>query len=161
MSSSLTILDRLLLQAESSECREHVLEQASYAVADVQQRLLQKFETLAEELSLALGPPEFTLSGNRQAGTDSHQSPLPSWITGSRKGENARQILRFSYWKRQDGLSYIMLIVELDSKDRPNYYDIVLGGKRRRRGEPLKLDKLRQDDGGFLSWLRRLFSQSY
>lgn len=155
-SSTLTILDRLLDQANSLESREHVLEQASYAVKDVQQRLLGKFESLVEEISQELGhPPEFNASTESQEG----RNPMPGWVMGGSKASDATQkVLRLSYWKREQGISYVLLRTELDSKDRPKYYDLVLGARRRSKGEPIKVTKLRSADTSFMGMVKRFFT---
>ncbi len=153
MSTPTTILDRLLEEAPNTTCREHVLEQASYAVDNVQQRFLGKFDTLISEISNDWGQPEFNAS---TSATDEGKSPIPSWVTGSRQGESAQKVLRLSYWKRTNGISYVLLRLELDSKDRPNYYDLVLGARRKNKAESVRVDKLRNTDTSFVGWLKRL-----
>jgi hypothetical protein len=155
MGSALVILDRLLDQASVSESKEHVLEQASYAVSDVQQRLLTNFEGLVQEISGDLGQPEFNASTDSQE----RSNPMPSWVMGGKAAaDSTSKVLRLSYWKREAGISYVILRMELDSKDRPKYYDLVLGARRRTKGEPVKIGKLRNTDTSFIGWLKRLVS---
>lgn len=153
MTTHTTILDRLLDEAPNTTCREHVLEQASYAVDNVQQKFVGKFEALVSEISTDWGQPEFNAS---TSSTEEGKNPIPAWVTGSRQGESAQKVLRLSYWKRANGISYVLLRLELDSKDRPNYYDLVLGARRKNRTEAVKVDKLRNTDPSFVGWLKRL-----
>lgn len=153
-SSTLIILDRLLDQSGISETKEHVLEQASYAVDNVQQRLLGKFEQLVKEISEEIGSPEFNASTESQDG----KNPMPSWVTGGKANDSSQKVLRLSYWKREIGISYVILRIELDSKDRPKYYDLVLGARRRVKNEPIKIAKLRSTDTSFFGWLKRLLT---
>ena len=102
MGSSVVILDRLLDQAEISQSKEHVLEQASYAVADVQHRLLNNFEGLVEEISSELGKPEFNAS------TDD----------GSQEKSNPMQILHGPlHIEVGIALFYLALALEEQGKD--------------------------------------------
>lgn len=156
MGSTVVILDRLLDQAGTSESKEHVLEQASYAVSDVHQRLLSNFEALVEEISTDLGTPEFNASTD---GGGDKSNPMPSWVMGGKQAaDTSKKVLRLSYWKRDSGISYVVLRMELDSKDRPKYYDLVLGARRRTKGEPVKIDRLRHTDTSFVGWLKRMFA---
>lgn len=154
MSSLVTVLDRLLEQAAVSENKEHVLEQASYAVDNVHQRLLGKYDTVIEEITSALGTPELNVS------TDNPEikNPMPSWVTGSKHGDAAQKVLRLSYWKREFGISYVILRTELDSRDRIKSYDIVLGARRRNKSETAKIAKMRNTDPTFMGWVKRMLS---
>lgn len=153
-SSALIILDRLLEQSGISDSKEHVLEQASYAIDNVQQRMLSKFEGLVQEIGNELGIPEFNASTDGSEG----KNPMPAWVTGSKVQDSSQKVLRISYWKRENGISYVILRTELDSKDRPKYYDLVLGARRRTKTEPIKIGKLRTTDTSFLGWIKRLIS---
>jgi hypothetical protein len=156
MGSTTVILDRLMEQAGTSESKEHVLEQASYAVDNVQQRLLTNFESLVAEIATDLGTPEFNAS-TESAGDKSN--PMPSWVMGGKQAaDTSKKILRLSYWKRDTGISYVVLRMELDSKDRPKYYDLVLGARRRTKGEPVKITKLRNTDTSFMGWIKRMLA---
>jgi hypothetical protein len=84
---------------------------------------------------------------------------MPSWVMGGKAAaDSTSKVLRLSYWKREAGISYVILRMELDSKDRPKYYDLVLGARRRTKGEPVKIGKLRNTDTSFIGWLKRLVS---
>lgn len=155
MGSTLVILDRLLDQAGTSESKEHVLEQASYAVNNVQQRLLGNFETLVEEISSDLGKPEFNAS---TVDSEEKSNPMPSWVVGSKANDASKKILRLSYWKRESGISYVILRMEVDSKDRPKYYDLVLGARRRTKSDTGKITKMRSTDTSFLGWVKRMLT---
>lgn len=155
MGSTLVILDRLLDQAGTSESKEHVLEQASYAVDNVQQRLLGNFETLVQEISSEIGKPEFNAS---TVDSEEKSNPMPSWVVGSKANDASKKILRLSYWKRESGISYVILRMEVDSKDRPKYYDLVLGARRRTKSDTGKITKMRSTDTSFLGWVKRMFS---
>lgn len=160
MSMPITVFDRLQKETEAAattECREHVIEQASYAVSDVQQRFLGKFDTLVSEISEKWGPPEFNARTDASGAEDSDEKrhPMPAWVTGTRLGESAQKVLRLSYWRREGNISYVLLRIELDAKDRPNYYDLVLGARRRHKTEAVKVDKLRRTDTSVWAWLGR------
>lgn len=156
MGSTIVILDRLLDQAGTSESKEHVIEQASYAVSNVQQRLLGNFEGLVEEISNELGKPEFNAS---TVESDDKTNPMPMWVVGNKANDSARKILRLSYWKRDGGISYVLLRMEVDSKDRPKYYDLVLGGRKRTKSDTGKITKMRSADTSFLGWVKRMFAK--
>jgi hypothetical protein len=152
--SSVILLDRLLEQSTTSESKEHVLEQAHYAVDNVQQKMLGKFDDLVAEITAELGPPEF----NASIEGDASKNPMPSWILGGKQMSDATtKILRLSYWKRESGISYLLLRMELDSRDRPKYYDLVLGGRRRTKTASVKMDKLRHTDVTFMARLKAMF----
>lgn len=155
MSSAVLILNRLMEQAGISDNKEHLLEQASYAVDNVHQRLLRNFEEYVQEISAELGhTPEFNASTDNEDG----KNPMPAWVTGAKVQDATQKVLRLSYWKRENGISYILLRIELDSKDRPKYYDLVLGARRRTKTEPIKIGKLRNTDPTFIGWVKRLLT---
>jgi hypothetical protein len=156
MGSTIVILDRLLDQAGTSESKEHVLEQASYAVDNVQQRLLGNFEGLVEEITTELGKPEFNAS--TVATGEEKANPMPSWVVGAKANDASKKILRLSYWKRDSGISYVILRMEVDSKDRPKYYDLVLGARRRTKSDTGAITKMRSTDTSFLGWVKRMFA---
>lgn len=158
MGGMVIVLDRLLAQADTNnESVEHVIEQAHYAVEDVHKKFLVRFEQLIEEISESLGPPEYNASTNADDGGT--KNPMPKWVTGSRHGEAASKVLRLCYWKREEGISYLILRMQMDSKDRPTYYDLVLGARRRVRGQPVRVDKMRNhDDTSFVGWIKRILA---
>jgi hypothetical protein len=152
--SSITLLDRLLEQSTTSESKEHVLEQAHYAVDNVQQKMLGKFDELVADIATELGNPEF----NASTEGDASKNPMPSWVLGGKQMSDATvKILRLAYWKRESGVSYVLLRMELDSRDRPKYYDLVLGGRRRTKTTTVKMDKLRHTDVSFMARLKAMF----
>jgi hypothetical protein len=158
MGGMVTVLDRLLAQAETSECQEHLIEQAHYAMENVQQKCLSRFESIVAEISETLGMPEFNASTE---GEESKKHPMPKWVTGSRLGEASSKVLRLCYWKRDTGISYLLLRMQLDSKDRPTYYDLVLGGRRKVKADMPKMDKLRTTDTTFVGWVKRLIGAKH
>ena len=149
--SMITVLDRLLQQAEINECQEHLIEQAHYAVDNVETKFLARFEELVGEISQSLGQPEFNASFD---GSE-NKNPVPKWVTSLRRGEVSTKVLRLCYWRREGGMSYVVMRIELDSRDRPKYYDLVLGSRKKTRTEPMKMDKLRYEDNSFMGWLKR------
>jgi hypothetical protein len=152
--STITLLDRLLDQSTTSESKEHVLEQAHYAVDNVQEKMQGKFEVLVQELTSDLGSPEFNANTDSEGGA---KNPMPSWVLGGKETSNAtRKIMRLCYWKRESGVSYLILRTELDSRDRPKYYDLVLGGRRRTRTNTVQMKSLRHVDSSFMGWLKRM-----
>lgn len=155
MSAFITILDRLLEQSSTTESKEHVLEQASYAVDNVQQRLLTKFEEIVADVVGAIGQPEFNASTEVQEGS---RNPMPSWVIGSKGADASKKVVRLCYWRRDGGISFLLMRIELDSRDRPTYYDLVLGGRRRTRTDSAKITAMRQADTSFIGWVKRLLS---
>ncbi len=151
--STVILLDRLLEQAGISESKEHVLEQASYAISNVQERLLGQFEVLVSEISQEIGQPEFNAS-TAEAGEG--KNPMPAWVMGGTAADASRKVLRLSYWKRENGISYVILRTELDAKSRPKYYDLVIGARRRTKGARITVNKMRTTDTSFMGWLKRL-----
>src|SRR5437762_3546845 len=103
MSSTVALLDKLLGDAGNLECKEHVIEQASYAVKDVKHKLLARFDEMVAEIAGHLGNPEF--NANTESG-EQGKNPMPAWVTGTMQADIARRVLRLSYWKREHGISY-------------------------------------------------------
>ena len=111
-------------------------------------------DDLVREVSDQWGAPEFNARTDSED-EEEKKHPIPSWVTGSRKGELSEKILRLSYWRREGNISYVLLRVELDSKDRPNYYNLVLGARKRHKTEAVKVTKLRNTGTSFWSWIGR------
>ena len=154
--SIVTILDRLLEQSTHSESQEHVLEQAHYASQNVEERLLTRFDEMVGDISNALGNPEFNASTDAE---DGKQNPMPAWVMGGKQAaDSTRKIMRLCYWRREGGVSYLLLRKELDSKDRPKYYDLVLGGRRRNRTDSAKITSMRNTDMSFMGWVKRVLA---
>ena len=153
--SNLIILDRLLEQSSTSESKEHVLEQAHYAMDNVEQRMLTRYDDLVTEISGILGAPDY--NANTEDGEGS-KNPLPGWVMGGKQAQNATvKVMRLSYWRRENGISYLLLRREVDSKDRPKYFDVVLGGRKRSsKGPSQSMTKLRTVDSSLLGWIKRL-----
>jgi hypothetical protein len=155
MSSMVMVLDRLLSGAEPNATQEHLMEQAHYAVDNVEMKFLQRFEALVSEISEELGPPEYNAS---TTGGEERSNPMPKWVTGTNKGDASHKFLRLCYWKREIGISYLLVRMELDTKDRPKYYDLVLGGRRKIRSDSPKMDRLRNQDTSFVGWIKRMIT---
>lgn len=139
----MTLMDTLLEEADKAGVsREHVMEQAHYASLNVEQVTNDKFDALVNQVAGEWGPPEQNITMVRN---DGKRSPLPKWLHEANAADRAgaNRLLRVAYWRREAGYSYVMIKVEVDSKDRPNYYNIVLGSRRRvsdgpRAGRPTK-----------------------
>jgi hypothetical protein len=152
--STLTLLDKLLDQASTTESKEHVLEQMHYAMD--QSRLFTRFEELVGEISGTLGSPEF--NANTDAG-EGKKNPMPAWVMGGKQAKDSTvKVMRLSYWKRDGGISYLLLRQELDHKDRPKYFDLVLGGRKRTKTNTVQMTKLRHTDSSIIGWIRRMLT---
>ncbi|MBY0357233.1 MAG: hypothetical protein K2W82_04460 [Candidatus Obscuribacterales bacterium] len=137
-----TLLDHLLEQSDQSgSCQEHILEQCHYASQNVEQVMGEKFNQLVAEIENDLGNPQQNLQVFQE---DGKKVPLPKWLQEALNVAGASRLLKVAYWKRETGYSYIMLKIDLDSRDRPNYYNLVLGS-RRRIATNIRLDKLKQE----------------
>lgn len=167
--SAILILERLL-DDESVNSKEHLLETASPNLSNVEDRLNTTFDQLVHEISTAWGRPQF----NSRVSLDSSKveiqetesegaegegakkqlnSVVPSWSNGTARNAGMPKALRLSYWKRPDALSYIVLRTELDLKknNRPMHYDIVLGSRRRSQESSRAVKQLRQTEEHWMS----------
>jgi hypothetical protein len=135
------LLDTLLEEAsEAGMVKEHTLEQAHYASLNVEQVMAEKFDALVKQLETEWGSaPEQNIQCQRE---DGRKAPLPKWLQQAANVAGSCKLMRVAFWKRGVGFSYVLLRAELDSKDRPNYYMLVLGS-RRRQSEGARVDKLR------------------
>ena len=136
-------MDKLLEEAsEAGMVKEHTLEQAHYASLNVEQVMGQKFDDLVKQIEAEWGAaPEQTIMCQRE---DGRKAPLPKWLHDAANVAGSSRLLRVAFWKRPSGFSFVLLRTELDSKDRPNYYMLVLGA-RRRQSEGARVDRLRQE----------------
>lgn len=136
------LMDTLLEEAsEAGMVREHTLEQAHYASLNVEQVMGKKFDDLVVQIEKDWGEaPEQNILVQRD---DGRKVPLPKWLHDAANVAGACKLYKVAYWKRKIGYSYVLLRAELDSKDRPKYYLLVLGS-RRRQSEGARVDRLRQ-----------------
>lgn len=164
MSSAIAILEKLL-EDETVSFKEHVLETASTHVSNVQQRFESSFDSYVRDISAIWGEPEF----NSQIRKEPNEPPpepsaeeepsdngehkkkplstvVPNWCKGTARNGGEPKALRLAHWKKPDGLMYIVLRTEVDPKknDRPIYYDLVLGARRRKQEVDKGTVKLRQ-----------------
>lgn len=139
MGTPINILDNLLQEAEVGGSREHVMDQAHYASQNVEENMGNRFLALVAEIQAELGAPEVNQVICYEEGK---KTPLPRWLHDAVKEAGASRLLRVAYWKRGQGINYVLLRVDLDSKDRPNYFNIVLGS-RRRQSEGARVNTLR------------------
>lgn len=138
----MALMDQLLVQAEQAgSSQEHMLEQAHYASLNVEEVMGKKFDDLIALVQADWGTPEQNIQVNR---ADGKKVPLPKWLHDSMNVAGSNKLLNVAYWRRGEGYCYVMLRVELDSKDRPNYYDLLIGS-RRRIASSVKVDKLRKE----------------
>jgi hypothetical protein len=151
--SHLSLLDRLLDQSSISESKEHVLEQMHYALDKVDQKALARYDELVASISNDIGAPEFNASLGL---TEGSKVPVPAWVINSKKPTSAsHKMMRLCYWRRETGVSFLVLRQELDSKDRLKYYDLVIGGRKRTRTNTNELKNLRKTDSSFVGWIKR------
>ena len=176
MSSALVILEHLL-DDESIESKEHVIETISPRIANVQTRISDNFDELVQEISTKWGAAQY----NNTIGSDSDKEPaeppaadgadgegqettskrkavkrqVPPWSHGvATKGVDAKA-LRLSYWKRPNCLGYVVLRTELDDKKQPVNYALILGARRRTPDTGRSVDKLRQAQS--IPWYTQIF----
>ena len=137
------LMDTLLEEADQAGMvKEHTLEQAHYASLNVEQVMGDKFDELVKSISGEWGStPEQNILCQRE---DGRKAPLPKWLHDAANVAGSSKMIKVAYWKRGAGYSFVMLRTELDSKDRPKYYNLVLGS-RRRQSEGARVDKLRQE----------------
>jgi hypothetical protein len=143
--STLTILERLLKDAEEGgDVREHVVESASYAVQNVDQKFSSQFEQVVQEISSKCGRPSF----GDGAGSDGvSKIPPPSYVAPQRAPNQAHRVLKTSYWKEGGNITYVQLRFEMDNKQRPRNYEILLGAKKAVIREKPTLEAARHHDG--------------
>lgn len=170
MTSVVAILEKLL-DDKTVTFKEHVLETASRHVSDAQTRFEQKFDALVREIGTIWGEPEFNSQIRQepdvaQTSSDEQKKPLstvvPPWCQGTPRNGGRTKALRLAHWKNSDGIMYVVLRTELDlEKDRPLYYDLILGARRRKPEMDKNTVKLRQTEKtwqayvvDFFNWLR-------
>ncbi|MBX9688653.1 MAG: hypothetical protein K2X27_18235 [Candidatus Obscuribacterales bacterium] len=138
-----TLMDTLLEEADQAGMvKEHTLEQAHYASLNVEQVMGDKFDALVKQIESEWNQaPEQNILVQRD---DGRKAPLPKWLHDAVNEAGSVKLLKVAFWKRGAGYSYVLLRVELDSKDRPNYYNLVIGS-RRRQSEGARVGKLRQE----------------
>jgi hypothetical protein len=136
------LMSTLLEEAsEAGMVREHTLEQAHYASLNVEQVMAEKFDALVKQVETEWGaPPEQNIIVQRE---DGRKAPLPKWLHEAANVAGACKLMKVAYWKRGEGFCYTLLRAELDSKDRPKYFMLVLGS-RRRQSQGARVDRLRQ-----------------
>ncbi|HEY9776889.1 MAG TPA: hypothetical protein V6C81_24205 [Planktothrix sp.] len=187
MSSAIAVLEKLL-NDESVNNKEHLLETASPHILNAEQRFEQSFDTIVREISTIWGDPEFNSQikkgddellpapGEEEEAPEGEQpqeaaerkernlsTVVPAWSRGTARSGGQIKALRLAHWKRPDGLMYIVLRTELDPKknDRPLYYDLILGARRRKQEVDRGSERLRQTEENWksqvvqaLNWLR-------
>lgn len=141
--STQTILEKLLKEAEEGgDAREHVVEAASYAVQNVEDRFNQQFDQVVADISSRSGKPSF----GDGAGVDGvSRVPPPSWLTP--KSTMQHKILKTTFWKEGGNITYVQFRYEMDRKQRPTTYEILLGARRTVVREKPTLEVARHHDG--------------
>lgn len=154
MSKTVTLMEALL-KDPSVSVREHVVESASPHVSNVKQTFEGKFESLVSEIGKEWGHPIFNSTFDDP---DNPKAVAPSWSVGNPKDGGEAKTLKLSYWKRDNIINYILLRTEVDPQknNKPLYYEIVIGGKRRISEGNIRVDGLRQQKttiwGTIRSW---------
>jgi hypothetical protein len=167
--SSVVILEKLLAD-DTVKSKEHVIETASRHASDVDKRFEGSFDTIVREITAAWGEPEFNSHIRKESKeqTESGEEKknlgtiVPPWCQGAPRNGGIPKALRLAHWRRPEGVSYIVLRTEMDKeKDRPLYYDLVLGARRRKPEVERSTAQLRQTKDpwqarvvGILNWLR-------
>lgn len=122
--------------------KEHTLDQAHYASLNVEQVMGEKFDNMVKEVEAEWGAaPDQNVLVHRD---DGKKAPLPKWLHDAANVAGSKKLYKVAFWKRGSGYCFLMLRADLDSKDRPNYYNLVLGA-RRRQSEGARVEKLRQE----------------
>ena len=120
------LLECLLERAVTVDCREHFLDSAHYAMENVEEKSLQRFQALVKEVT-------------RQWGEPIYRGSIPS------TEHSPRHYLQKAEWARESGFAYVALVAEYNPrKSRVQFYHIVLGAQRRHFKDPhMQVDILR------------------
>ncbi|MCC7528686.1 MAG: hypothetical protein IT342_09200 [Candidatus Melainabacteria bacterium] len=156
MSKTVTLMEALL-KDPSVSVREHVVESASPHVSNVKQTFEKQYETLVSEIGKEWGYPIFNSTFDDP---ENPKAVAPAWSVGNPKDGGESKTLKLSYWKRDNIINYILLRTEVDPQknNRPLYYEIVIGGKRRVSEGNVKVDALRQAKPSVWSTIRSWFA---
>ncbi len=150
MGVAVNLMDKLLLEADKAGMsREHVLEQAHYASYNVQESMLKRFVEVVGQVEAELGKPEQQIELERE---DGKRTQIPKCLQDTAKKTSSEKLLRVAFWRRDDGYNYVCLKVELDSRDRPNYYNLVLGA-RRKISQKINVESMRKKQPWWAFWL--------
>jgi hypothetical protein len=160
MSSLVAILEKLISD-ESVPFKEHILETASRHVTDAEKRFDDKFDNLVREISTVMGEPEFNSHIRKEVteapgptGEQKKSLPtvVPPWCQGTARSGGVPKPLRFAHWKKPEGVLYVILRTEIEpAKERPLYYDLVLGARRRKPDVDKTTEKLRRQEETLMS----------
>ncbi len=155
MSKTVTLMEALLKDPAVS-VREHVVESASPHISNAKQTFEGKYETLVSEIGKEWGYPIFNSTFDDP---ENPKAVAPAWSVGSPKDGGEAKTLKLSYWKRDNIINYILLRTEVDPQknNRPLYYEIVIGGKRRISEGNVKVDGLRQQKPSLWGTIRSWF----
>lgn len=152
--STLVLLERLLKDApEGGDSREHVVDSASYAVQSVEEKFSQQFDQVVKEISSTQGKPTF----GDGAGVDGvSKIPPPNWLNPQKSANQHHRVLKTSYWREGPNITYVQLRFEVDNKQRPKTYEILLGARKTVVKEKPTIEVARQHDGptGFMAFWR-------
>lgn len=154
MANCVPIMDRLL-EDPTVNSREHSLETASYHVSNVKEKFEGQFDQLVREISKDWGLPIFNASFEETP--EGKKNNTPSWCVGTARDGGVPKTLRLAYWKREQKLNYLALRTEVDEeKDRPLYYELVVGS-RRRATESINVGKMRHSKPNVWETIRSWF----
>jgi hypothetical protein len=151
MTSAIALLEKLL-EDDTVSFKEHVIESSSRHVE--QERCEQSFNNVVREITAIWNEPEFNSQIRKQSeekltASGEYKKVLatvvPPWCQGMPKHGGIPKALRLAHWKRPEGILYVVLRTEIDAeKNRPLYYDLVLGARRRSPDVGRTTVKLRQ-----------------
>lgn len=165
MPGAIAVLEKLLDDPET-QVKEHVLETASPHIANAQARFEERFDSIVNEISTIWGEPSFnshlnweghpsvTDRDSQEEQTDSKRlsTVVPKWCVGTARSGGQPKTLRMASWSKPDSLKYVCMRTEIDPrKDRPLYYDIVLGAKRKNQEVSRGSEKLRHTKEHWMS----------
>ncbi|HEY9785380.1 MAG TPA: hypothetical protein V6D17_08265 [Candidatus Obscuribacterales bacterium] len=156
MPNTVSLFQRLL-EDPSVNSKEHVLDTASYHVENVRQKFEEKYDGVLKEIESDWGLPIFNSSLEEHEGK---KSVAPNWSNGSARDGGVAKALRLAYWKRESAINYVVLRTEIDEeKERPLYYEIVLGA-RRRGSDTVQFSKMRHKPTGIWATIRSWFAMT-
>lgn len=151
--SVVALMERMLDVGTIVPVKEHVLESASRHVADVEDKFNEQYDKLVREATIAWGKPEF----NNDMSHVRLKNVMPSWSDGIARNGGESRAQRLCYWRKDGIIKYIVLRTEVNDKDTPIYYDLVIGA-RRKPIDGIRISSLRHRKTGFLELLQSLWA---
>lgn len=159
MSTHDKVFERLLRDAvEGAEHREHVIESGSYLMQNVEEKFSEQFDKIVAEISSDKGRPTF---GDGAGSNGSKIPPPPGVLPQKTALSQYKKILKTTLWREENNYIWVQYRIEMDAKQRPNSYEILLGAKKMVPREQPQLVKAREHEGpkgiqAFWIWFREM-----